>query len=304
MVCDFDYNVEKIRPECRSNKGLTHEDEALLPEDIFGILQSMGRSQEEGSGFVEETAEQEVDIFSQLARSVKGVKSSLTEEVTKGRRSYEVNDLAASYFASETTELDYVFTSLSTIGQEFSQSGQLSLAAMQQLNKLVATVKQQRSSIAQKLVAARNAGKIAGSALQKLMESETVLQTVERELERQVLLLQGSSHIGQKTNQIAQTIGKGIVDEAVQALKPEKLAVKPGQEGEECSATANVIPHIAHESDCSKFYHCVPTHGRGGQLVLKRCSPGTMFNPKNLICDWPINVYKIKPLCKEPGDDK
>merc|ERR1712106_279800 len=83
-----------------------------------------------------------------------------------------------------------------------------------------------------------------------------------------------------KNQKSTPSISQGVDDEAILgtgALKPEKLSVKPIKEGEECSDTANATPHVPHESDCSKFYHCVPTHVYGGKLVLKNCSKGTLF---------------------------
>ncbi|XP_076044156.1 chitinase-3-like protein 1 [Oratosquilla oratoria] len=39
-----------------------------------------------------------------------------------------------------------------------------------------------------------------------------------------------------------------------------------------------------HE-DCNKFWHCV-----NGMAILDLCSPGTVFNPDTLMCDWEANV--------------
>ena len=30
---------------------------------------------------------------------------------------------------------------------------------------------------------------------------------------------------------------------------------------------------------------------------MSLCSPGTMFNPIHAVCDWPINVLKVRPEC-------
>ena len=109
----------------------------------------------------------------------------------------------------------------------------------------------------------------------------------------------------QSDNTLVEDIfGTEMIDELI---RQESGSMTPGaepksKEGRECSDTGNAILHLTHESDCTKFYHCVQNHGRGGKLVLKSCSPGTMFNPKQLICDWPINVYKIKPICRTPGN--
>ncbi|XP_063686540.1 keratinocyte proline-rich protein-like [Bolinopsis microptera] len=45
-------------------------------------------------------------------------------------------------------------------------------------------------------------------------------------------------------------------------------------------------------ANCAKFYTCLY-----GQVWHKTCSPGTLYNPKNMICDWPHNV-KCKPTPK------
>ena len=49
--------------------------------------------------------------------------------------------------------------------------------------------------------------------------------------------------------------------------------------------------------DCSAFFHCT---GLQSPKVKKHCAPGTLFNPVTLICDWPLNVYKVRPECN-PG---
>ena len=302
MVCDFDYNVVRIRPECQSKAALTYS-----PINIaqFGeeLADELFDTQEEGSGFAENSQQQSnlKDIFMQIATSVNGVKSSLTEEVTKGRSNYEINDLATSYFNSETAGLNNIINSLTNISQEFTKSGELSRASVQQLKQLLVNVKLQRSSLAQKLSNGKSTGRISGNALGNLIQVLEILETEEKEIEKLIFTAQAS----QETEQIAENLGQNVIDETGQisgVSKPEKLAVKPSKEGEECSDTANAVPHQAHETDCSMFYHCVPNHGLGSKLVLKSCSAGTLFNPKNLICDWPRNVYKVKPKCKTPGN--
>ena len=48
--------------------------------------------------------------------------------------------------------------------------------------------------------------------------------------------------------------------------------------------------------DCSAFFHCT---GLQSPKVKKQCAPGTLFNPVTLICDWPLNVYKVRPECNQ-----
>ena len=66
-------------------------------------------------------------------------------------------------------------------------------------------------------------------------------------------------------------------------------------EGEECNPA---VPHTAHETDCKLFYHCFTGfYGNPPIKVLKECGPGTLFNPKTMICDWEDSVVNIKPEC-------
>ena len=58
----------------------------------------------------------------------------------------------------------------------------------------------------------------------------------------------------------------------------------------ECMDSSN----IKHSSDCSKYYKC--DHGNP---AMKLCSPGTLFNHILSVCDWPVNVYKVRPECLE-----
>ena len=58
----------------------------------------------------------------------------------------------------------------------------------------------------------------------------------------------------------------------------------------ECIDSSN----IKHSSDCSKYYKC--DHGNP---AMKLCSPGTLFNHILSVCDWPVNVYKVRPECLE-----
>ena len=37
---------------------------------------------------------------------------------------------------------------------------------------------------------------------------------------------------------------------------------------------------------------------------MRVCSPGTMFNHIHSICDWPANIFKIRPECLEGTKDE
>ncbi|KPI96666.1 putative chitinase 3 [Papilio xuthus] len=52
-----------------------------------------------------------------------------------------------------------------------------------------------------------------------------------------------------------------------------------------CPANIHIHHLLPHESDCTKFYHCV--HGK---KVMRDCAPGTHFNPTLQVCDWPRNA--------------
>ena len=68
------------------------------------------------------------------------------------------------------------------------------------------------------------------------------------------------------------------------------LAFFTEEEGRENCSKA----FMAHEDDCTKYYVC-----RHGIPMLRICNPGTMFNPSNFVCDWPMNVFKVQPKCQE-----
>ena len=36
---------------------------------------------------------------------------------------------------------------------------------------------------------------------------------------------------------------------------------------------------------------------------MRVCSPGTMFNHIHSVCDWPENIYKVRPECLESTKD-
>lgn len=63
------------------------------------------------------------------------------------------------------------------------------------------------------------------------------------------------------------------------------------------------IPHVAHPNSCYKFLHCQPLANGSFQYAVKTCYPDMMYNPTNMICDWPASVKAIKPVCgSEPGE--
>jgi hypothetical protein len=55
-----------------------------------------------------------------------------------------------------------------------------------------------------------------------------------------------------------------------------------------------------HPTDCMKFYECAKGMGppEHPDVIEKTCGPGTFYNPKSKICDWPENVIQIKPRCE------
>lgn len=64
--------------------------------------------------------------------------------------------------------------------------------------------------------------------------------------------------------------------------------------GEHPSATTQLVclsPNglSPHPTDCAKFLNCWNGHAH-----VQDCGPGTLFNPKISVCDWPYRVS-----CKE-----
>lgn len=61
------------------------------------------------------------------------------------------------------------------------------------------------------------------------------------------------------------------------------------------------IPNVEHPRSCSMFLQC--ERGVDGTYVYveKNCGPGTMYNPKIMVCDFPANVQAIKPDCGKVG---
>ncbi|XP_066595654.1 chondroitin proteoglycan 2-like [Prorops nasuta] len=43
---------------------------------------------------------------------------------------------------------------------------------------------------------------------------------------------------------------------------------------------------LPNPQDCSTYYAC-----ETGVPILMTCSPGLLFNPKLLVCDWPSEVH-------------
>lgn len=58
-------------------------------------------------------------------------------------------------------------------------------------------------------------------------------------------------------------------------------------------------PNREYPGDCHKFLQCVPQAGEW-RYVEKTCGPTTMYNPTNMICDWPLAVQEVKPDCRKP----
>ncbi|KAL4712149.1 hypothetical protein ACJJTC_011010 [Scirpophaga incertulas] len=52
-----------------------------------------------------------------------------------------------------------------------------------------------------------------------------------------------------------------------------------------CPADFAVHQLLPHETDCGKFYSC-----SNGNKIAMNCAPGTLFDFKNQICDWPHSV--------------
>lgn len=63
------------------------------------------------------------------------------------------------------------------------------------------------------------------------------------------------------------------------------------------------IPHVEHPFSCYKFLHCQPAPNGSWVFAEKNCGPNMMFNPVNMICDWPASVIAMKPNCEtNPGE--
>jgi len=70
------------------------------------------------------------------------------------------------------------------------------------------------------------------------------------------------------------------------------------EQGQECDITQSNLPH---PTNCQLFYQCVPTP-TGYELMEKSCGPGTLYNSKTHICDWPTEVLRTRSECSAtPG---
>ena len=96
------------------------------------------------------------------------------------------------------------------------------------------------------------------------------------------------------------TVNKSIesIDKLLILIIKESISEEKSEDADIC--TGSMINAVV-PNDCSSFYHCNSFQATG-KLVKKKCGPGTMFNPVNLICDWPLNVYKVRPECKISQD--
>lgn len=80
----------------------------------------------------------------------------------------------------------------------------------------------------------------------------------------------------------------------IPVYKPPKETIK--ESGSPCNP---IVPHVEFPGDCYQFLHCEPDIDGSWKYAVKTCGPSMMFNPSNMICDWPFSVIAIKPLCGE-----
>lgn len=57
------------------------------------------------------------------------------------------------------------------------------------------------------------------------------------------------------------------------------------------------VPMIEHPDSCYKFLQCQQSANGSFIYVEKNCGDALMFNPTNMVCDWPASVTKVKPIC-------
>ena len=163
MVCDFDYNVVMIRPECQTIPSQNHAaliageaipDIPVVQEDIFDLLESAAVKQEVGSGYEEEVFKQlsiSNNDFSQMAQTLSSVQASLDIDMKYGMSNNEVNNLTSNYFKQERDSFSNVLDSLNRIGDNYDKSGKLHKNDIEELKTLVNTNKEKRTDVARLL---------------------------------------------------------------------------------------------------------------------------------------------------------
>ncbi|XP_064474372.1 chitotriosidase-1-like [Ornithodoros turicata] len=72
---------------------------------------------------------------------------------------------------------------------------------------------------------------------------------------------------------------------------PEEPPNVPPESGFKCTTHGT----FSHPNDCQKFYDCVYQGGQEITAYEKSCPDGTVFNPNNRLCTWPVDV----PQCKD-----
>ena len=92
------------------------------------------------------------------------------------------------------------------------------------------------------------------------------------------------------TCEIEENISQLVVDEVSQGYGISEENFEYLEDEESCLNNQ----YLTHKDDCSKFYHC-----QMGSPVLKTCKSGTLYNPKFSVCDWPVNVRKVRTDCKD-----
>lgn len=55
-------------------------------------------------------------------------------------------------------------------------------------------------------------------------------------------------------------------------------------------------PNSPHPTNCQLFYQCVPI-ATGYELVEKSCGPGTLYDTKTHVCNFPAEVLRTRPEC-------
>ena len=88
-----------------------------------------------------------------------------------------------------------------------------------------------------------------------------------------------SSMSTETTEKSGETIFPAILDDLIEDVR------------ENCSS--GQLEYLVHETNCSLYYHC-----NHGTPVIKTCLSPTLFNPEQLNCDWPDNVFRVRPTCQ------